>query len=273
MCEVLKVSRAGYYKFRKLKECARKIEDAELKEKISKIYEESRKTYGVPRILAMLSREGISISKRRCGRLMRELGIEGVSKKAKKPRHKSEPEKESAPDLIKREFSADAPNKAWFADITYVKTYQGWLYLAIVFDIFSRKIVGWSMADNMKAELVDDALKSAISRRNPAPGLIHHSDHGSQYRSILFGKTLKHAGIRPSMGAISSPWDNAVTESLMSTIKTECVQRQTFENREIAKLEIFDYIERFYNPLRIHSALGNVTPNEFEEKYYENLVV
>ena len=149
MCEVLKVSRAGYYKFCKLKECARKIEDAELKEKI----------------------------------------------------------------------------------------------------------------------------KSAITRRNPAPGLIHHSDHGSQYRSILFGKTLKHAGIRPSMGAISSPWDNAVTESLMSTIKTECVQRQTFENREIAKLEIFDYIERFYNPLRIHSALGNVTPNEFEEKYYENLVV
>lgn len=273
MCEVLKVSRAGYYKFRKLKTCARKIEDSKLKEIIAEIYKESRETYGVPRILSMLNRQNISISKRRCGRLMHELGIEGVSKKAKKPRQKSKPETESAPDLIKRQFSADAPNKAWFADITYIKTYQGWLYLAVVFDIFSRKIVGWSMADNMKTELVDDALKAAISRRNPAPGLIHHSDHGSQYRSVMFGKTLERAGIQPSMGAISSPWDNAVTESLMSTIKAECVHRQTFENREVAKLEIFDYIERFYNPLRLHSSLGNLTPNEFEEKYYEKLVV
>ena len=273
MCEVLKVSRAGYYKYRKQQACARKFEDAKLKHKIEEIFKESRETYGEPRVRAMLRRDGISISKRRYCRLMRELGIEGVSKKAKKPRQKFKPEKESAPDLIKRQFSADAPNKAWFADITYIRTYAGWLYLAVVFDIFSRKIVGWSMADNMKAELVDDALKSAINRRKPAPGLIHHSDHGSQYRSILLGKTLERQGIQPSMGAISSPWDNAVTESLMSTIKAECVHRETFENREIAKLEIFDYIERFYNPLRIHSSLGNLTPNEFEARYYENLVV
>jgi putative transposase len=273
MCEVLNVSRAGYYKYKKLKTCPRKIEDEQLKTKIAEIYDRSRKTYGVPRILAMLKRENISISKRRCGRLMRELGIEGVSKKIKKPRQKVKPEIGSAPDLIKRNFVADKPNKTWFADITYIKTYAGWLYLAVVFDIFSRKIVGWSMSNNMKAELVNDALKAAICRRNPAPGLIHHSDHGSQYRSILFGKTLKRSGIRPSMGAISSPWDNAVTESLMSTIKAECVHRQTFENREIAKLEIFDYIERFYNPLRIHSALGNLTPDEFEAEYYEKMVV
>ena len=273
MCEVLKVSRAGYYKYRKSKVSARKAEDGKLKTKIEKIYNDSRKTYGVPRILAMLARQSISISKRRCSRLMKELGIEGISKKSKKPRQKQTPEKQSAPDLIKRQFSADKPNKAWFADITYIKTHQGWLYLAVVFDIFSRKIVGWSMANNMKTQLVNDALKSAIAQRRPEPGLIHHSDHGAQYRSILFGKTLERSGILPSMGAISSPWDNAVTESLMSTIKSECVHRQTFENREIAKLEIFDYIERFYNPLRIHSALGNMTPNEFEAQYYEKMVV
>ena len=187
------------------------------------------------------------------------MELQPIHKKSKKPRQKQTPEKQSAPDLIKRQFNADAPNKAWFADITYIKTHQGWLYLAVVFDIFSRKIIGWSMANNMKAQLVNDALKSAIARRRPKPGLIHHSDHGAQYRSILFGKTLEHAGILPSMGAISSHRDNALTESLMSTIKSECVHRQTFENKEIAKLEIFDYIERFYNPLRIHSALGNMT--------------
>ena len=187
--------------------------------------------------------------------------------KRQRPRtRKQKAENEVALDLVKRDFSANEPNKLWFADITYVKTYQGWLYLAVVFDIYSRMIVGWSMGERMEATLVDDALKMAITRRNPKENLIHHSDRGSQYRSILFSKTLKAANITPSMGAISAPGDNAVTESLMSTIKAECVHRTTFVTREEARLAIFDYIEVFYNRLRYHSSLGNLSPVEFEER-------
>jgi transposase InsO family protein len=173
---------------------------------------------------------------------------------------------DSHPDLLCRNFKADKPNKAWFADITYVKTHQGWLYLAIVMDIWSRKIVGWSMDKTMAATLADDALKMAIARRNPDKGCIHHSDHGSQYVSLLLGKTMNDNGITPSMGAIQSPWDNAATESFMGIIKSECAHAKTFANREEAALEIFEYIECFYNKIRIHSALGWMSPNEFEEK-------
>ncbi len=203
---------------------------------------------------------------------MKELDIEGVSKRRKRPKNKhTRPEVASSDDLVCRDFSADKPNEVWFADITYVKTYQGWLYLAIVFDIFSRMVVGWSMGHNMHASLVDDALLMAIMRRRPGKGIIHHSDHGSQYRSLLVGKTMRKYGIRPSMGGIASPWDNAATESLMSTIKTECVHRQAFQSREEAQIEIFDYIERFYNKLRMHSVLGYRSPKEYEDEYYSVL--
>lgn len=200
---------------------------------------------------------------------MRELGIEGVSKRRKRPKSRpSEPETASPGDLVCRDFSAKRPNGVWFADITYVKTYQGWLYLAIVFDMFSRMVGGWSMGQNMHASLVDDALLMAVMRRRPGKGTIHHSDHGSQYRSVLLGKTMRKYGIRPSMGGIASPWDNAATESLMSTIKTECIHGRTFQSREEAQMEIFDYIERFYNKLRMHSALGYQSPKEYEDEYY-----
>ncbi|WP_158559554.1 IS3 family transposase [Olsenella sp. AF21-51] len=161
-------------------------------------------------------------------------------------------------------FSADGPDEAWFADITYVRTHQGWLYLAVVMDIWSRRIVGWSMSARMTAELADDALKMAIARRRPPEGRVHHSDHGSQYVSLQLGRTMRGAGIVPSMGSISSPWDNAAMESLMGLIKAECVHARTFETREQAALEIFDYIECFYNRKRIHSALGYLSPEEFE---------
>jgi transposase InsO family protein len=145
-----------------------------------------------------------------------------------------------------------------------MKTYQGWLYLAVVFDVWSRKVVGWSRDNSMEARLVDDALRMGIKRRNPPAALIHHSDHGSQYRSLLLGRTLRINGIILSMGAISSPWDNAVTESLMSTIKSECTDETTFKTRDDARLAIFDYIEVFYNQIRMHSALGYLSPEEFE---------
>lgn len=170
---------------------------------------------------------------------------------------------------MKRRFEADGPNRAWFADITYVRTYQGWLYLAVIMDIWSRKVVGWSMSPRMTAELADDALKMAIARRSPHEGCIHHSDHGSQYVSLLIGKTMEESGIRPSMGSVSSPWDNAVTESLMGIIKSECVHARTFKTREEASLEIFEYIECFYNRVRMHSALGYLSPEEYEKKHME----
>lgn len=261
----MKVSRGGFYAWIKRDVCARALYDAELKERIQTIFDDSRQTYGTIRVHAILKRHGINIARKRVYRLMKELGVQGISTKGKRRAKVLTPECDVAYDLVRRGFFADAPNVLWFADITYVKTHQGWLYLAVVFDIFSRLIVGWSMDNTMTASLVDNALRMGLARRRPQAGLIHHSDRGSQYRSLLLSKTMQHRGIRPSMGSIKSPWDNAVTESLMSTIKRECVHRYTFETHEQAKLEIFDYIECFYNQHRIHSALGNLSPMEFED--------
>ena len=265
MCKIFGVTRAGYYAFVDRDIAQHETDDFELIREIAAAYEESRHIDGAPRIHEALKRKGIRTSRKRIARLMRENDIQGVSKRKRKPKQKaSRPEQDNAIDLVKRNFSAKGPDQIWFADITYVKTYQGWLYLAVVFDVWSRKVVGWSMDDLMEARLVDDALRMGIKRRNPPAGLIHHSDHGSQYRSLLLGRTLRINGIVPSMGAISSPWDNAVTESLMSTIKSECTDETTFKTREDARLAIFDYIEVFYNRIRMHSALGYLSPEEFE---------
>ena len=169
-----------------------------------------------------------------------------------------------APDLVKRDFSADGPDRPWFADITYVRTHQGWPCPAVVMDVWSRMIAGWSMSASMAAGLADDALKMAIARRRPGKGCVRHGDHGSQYASLLLGKTMREAGIEPSMGSIPSPWDNAAMESLMGVIKAECVHARTFESRERAALEIFECIECSYNRARTHSAPGHLSPEEFE---------
>jgi transposase InsO family protein len=195
---------------------------------------------------------------------MREIGIVGVPRSRKAYRSKKKPETEPSLDLVRRDFVAEDINQIWCADITYVSTWEGMLFLAVVFDTFSRKIVGWSMDSTMEASLVDDALRMAIARRNPDPGLIHHSDKGGQYRSLLLGATMRAFGILPSMGAVASPADNAITESLMSNIKCECVHRTTFKTREVARIEIFDYIECFYNRLRLHSGIDYMSPDEYE---------
>lgn len=272
MCKVLNVSKSGFYAWKGNDVSALGIEDAKIKDIIMKIYEENRCVYGVPRIMVCLKKQNISISKRRCERLMKELGIQGVSKRKSRPKSKVlRAEKDNAIDLVCRKFFADKPNQIWFADITYVKTYEGWIYLALVFDIFSRMIVGWSMDENMTAKLVDDALRMAIGKRKPENKLIHHSDHGGQYRSLLLGKTMEKYNIVPSMGAIASPWDNAATESLMSTIKSECTDIQAYKTRKEAVLDIFDYIEVFYNSIRLHSSIDNMSPLEYEELYYREL--
>ncbi len=266
MCRALGVTRQGYYQWLSRPQSAHDERDAELAGLVAEEFEASRGIYGAPKILMRLRARGQSASKKRVARLMREMGIRGVTRAcAKRPSgEKRTPKRDSAEDLVGRAFEADGPNEAWFADITYVRTRQGWLYLAVVMDIWSRMVVGWSMGPNITAQLADDALRMALARRRPAAGCVHHSDHGSQYASLLLGKTMRDNGIRPSMGSVSSPWDNAPTESLMGIIKSECVRARTFDSREQAALEIFDYIETFCNRVRIHSALGWVSPAEFE---------
>ena len=268
MCAALKVTRQGYYAWRSRGPCARDLRDAELARDIERVYGLGRGHIGAPKVFERLRADGVRTSRKRVARIMRERGLvgttRGCAKRPKGGRKAAAPQANAAPDLVKRDFSADGPNRAWFADITYVRTHQGWLYLAVVLDIWSRRIVGWSMSGRMTAELADDALRMAIARRRPPEGCIHHSDHGSQYVSLLLGRTMRDAGIEPSMGSISSPWDNAAMESLMGIIKCECVHARTFGGREQAALEIFDYIESFYNRVRTHSALGYLSPDEFE---------
>ncbi len=235
---------------------------------ISEARAASRGIYGAPKVFQELGKAGVRTSRKRAARIMRESGWAGTTRGcARRPKggaKQAAPQPCAAPDLVKRDFSADGPDRLRLADITYVRTHQGWLYLAVVMDVWSRMIVGWSMSASMAAELADDALKMAMARRRPGKGCVHHSDHGSQYAPLLLGKTMREAGIEPPMGSISSPWDNAAMESLMGVIEAECVHARTFESRERAALEIFEYIECFYDRVRAHSALGYLSPEEFE---------
>lgn len=273
MCSALGVTRQGCCARRSRGPCGRDPRDAEPAGEISEVYEASRRIYGAPEVFAELRRRGERTSRKRVARIMRENGRAGATRGcARRPKggaKQAAPQANSAPDLVLRDFSADGPNRAWFADITYVRTHQGWPCLAVVMDIWSRKIVGWSMSARMTAELADDALRMAIVRRRPPGGCIHHSDHGSRYVSLRAASPTREAGIRPSMGSIASPWDNAAMESLMGLVKAECVHARTFETRDQAALEIFDYIECFYNRVRIHSALGHLSPEEFEARHME----
>lgn len=268
MCRVLGVTAAGYHAWRIRPKSARARQDEHLKERIVFHHEASRGTYGVPRLYDDLADEGIHVSRKRIARLMRELGISGVSgREGKRRRRKSTvPETGAVADLVRRDFTADEPNQLWFADITYVPTWEGWLFLAVVMDACTKRIVGWSMRDDLKSDIVVDALAMGTTMRRPDAGLVHHSDHGAQYRSLAFGKCLRDSGILASMGETGVPHDNAVTESVMATIKKECVHRHTFKTRDQARFEVFGYIEGFYNPHRRHSSLGNLSPAEFERK-------
>ena len=271
LCEVLGVTRAGFYARSGRSPSARELRDRELMNLIKRIHDGSRETYGVPRIHAELTDEhGIRIARKRVARLMRRLGIEGVSRRGKRP--VTTTPKAPAPsvdDLVRRQFRAPEPNRLWVADITYVPTREGFLFLAAVIDAFSRRCVGWSMRADLKAELVLDALGMAITQRRPAPGLIHHSDRGSQYTSLTFGKTLADAGVLQSIGRRGDAFDNAVAESFFATLETELFDRTVFETRDQARLQVFDFVEGFYNPRRRHSALGYLSPLRFEEQSIE----
>jgi putative transposase len=271
-CSVLNVSRQGYWAWSKRPASRRRQEDERLKLRILDAWKESDRTYGAPRLHAELRLgDGVHVGKKRVARLMRELEIHGVSRRRGQIRTTTADKRTApAPDLVNRDFSALRPDQTWVADITYVPTYEGWLFLAAVMDLYSRKIVGWSMREDLEAPLVVDAISMAISRRKPKPGLVHHSDRGSQYTSIAMGRTLRDSKIMASMGSKGDPWDNAAAESCISTIKNELVKRRTFVTRDQARLALFRYIESFYNPLRRHSSLAMLSPNDYEHRYWQD---
>jgi putative transposase len=268
MCRALKVSKSGFYSWRGRAPSARAQADALLSEKIARIHTESRETYGAPRIHFELKTLGVRCARKRVARLMREAGLFGCGGRRRKARTtlRSHTERTPpAPDLVKRNFTPEAPDRLWVADITYVRTWEGWLYLSFVLDTYSRRIVGWSMANHLKTELVLDALNMSIYNRRPQPGLIHHSDRGSQYTSVEFSSRLREVGLLPSMGSVADAYDNSMAESFVSTLKRELIHRHSWPNRQSARTAIFEYVEGFYNTRRRHSALGHVSPAEYEE--------
>jgi putative transposase len=262
LCRTLDVSTSGFYAWCEREPSARATADAELTLKICAIHEQSRATYGVPRIHAVLAAEAIRVGKKRVARLMKRAGIEGISRRRK---YKSTRDKDArpAPDLVDRKFVATAPNQVWVADITYVPTWAGFLYLAVVLDVYSRRIVGWAMEKHLRAELVIDALNMAVGQRQPST-VIHHSDQGCQYTSIAFGLRCREVGVKPSMGSVGDAYDNAMCESFFATLECELLDRRRFRTHAEAEMAIFDFIEGFYNTHRIHSALDYRSPIDYE---------
>lgn len=267
LCKVLSVSRSGYYAWRDRPPSSRRSrEDATLTDKIHEIHERSRETYGSPRVHAELRSIGVHCGRKRVARLMRKEGLRGCIRGGRR-KCTTRRSKRAVPaeDLVCRNFAAAAPNRLWTADITYVDTDEGFLYLAFILDAYSRKLVGWAMESHLRTELVVGALEMALWRRQPASGLVHHSDQGVQYTSLSFGKRLEQVGIVPSMGRVGSALDNALSESFVATLKTELVNRHRYPTREAARTAIFEYLEAFYNRTRIHSSLGYRSPADFEE--------
>ncbi|WP_187152974.1 IS3 family transposase [Acaryochloris marina] len=272
MCKVLKLSRSGYYAWMKRQPSPRHQENAILSERIQQIHDESRQTYGSPRIHASLIARGFRASRQRVVRLMAQLGICAQAKRPFKVTTDSEHDGPIAPNILDRTFTTEEPDQAWVADITYIRTHEGWLYLAVIIDLFSRRVVGWSMAEHMRTPLVLNALKAALGQRIPAQtGLIFHSDRGSQYASGDYQQALLKRGITCSMSRRANCWDNAVAESFFGTLKTELIYPTTFANRAMAKTVIAEWIEVFYNRQRLHSTIGYCTPVQFEENYWRTL--
>ena len=265
MCRVLGVSASGYYAWRSRSPSRRSIEDAVLQADIESIHRRSRATYGVPRVHAELRAEGTCVGRKRVARLMRRAGLAGASRRKKAWTTKRDRDARPAPDLVERDFTAEGPDRLWVADITYIPTWTGFLYLAVVLDAWSRKIVGWAMATHLRTELVLDALNMALGQRR-ADDVIHHSDQGCQYTSIAFGLRCKQAGVRPSMGSVADCYDNAMCESFFATLECELLDRHSFRTRTEARMAVFDFIEGWYNPQRRHSSIGYVSPAVFERR-------
>ncbi len=264
MARVLGVSKAGFYAWLRRPPSAHAEADAALLKRIKTVHASSRQTYGAPRVHAELRNHGQAHGRKRIARLMRDAGLVGASHRHSGPTTtRRDKDARPAPDLVDRNFTATAPNQLWVADITYVPTAVGFLYLAVVLDAWSRKIVGWSMANHLRAELVMDAMEMAVGQRRPKD-VIHHSDQGSQYTSVAFGKRCGEAGVRPSMGSVGDAYDNAMAESFFSTLEAELLSRRRFASQAEARMACFSFIEGWYNPVRLHSGLGYRSPMTYE---------
>jgi putative transposase len=272
LCRLLKVSRSGFYAWLSRPPSARAVADDVLTVQIRTAFADNRKVYGAPRIHAELADAGVHVGRKRVARLMRQASIVGCHRRKRSfAITKQNPDAAAAPDRVDRQFVATAPNQLWVADVTYVPTVQGWLYLACVTDVFSRMVLGWSMASNRKTDLVVDAVTMAVHRRGGhVPGVIHHSDRGGEYSSHALERELRRHGALASMGSVADCFDNALAESVFATLECELFDQQPagrFVTRREAKLAVFDYLETFYNPRRRHSALGQISPAKFEARH------
>src|SRR5262245_29283168 len=267
MCRVLEVSRSGYYAWLRREPSKRAQLDAALIIEIHRSHEASRGTYGAPRVLADLAEAGYQVSRKCVARLMRDAGLEGVTRRRRKATTVRDPQARPARDLVDRDFTANGPNKLWVADITYVPTFDGHLYLAVVLDAWSRRIVGWSMQDHLRTELVLEALEMASARRQSTQEVIHHSDQGCQYTSLAFSARCAELGVQPSMGSVGDAYDNAMCESFFATLECELIDRVRFRNHAEAEAALFDFIEGFYNSRRRHSALDYLSPARYERMH------
>ena len=266
LCRVLDVSASGYYAWAVRPASAHATADAALSAQIRAIHERSRGTYGERRIHAELTDLGIHVSRKRVARLMRAMGLAGVSRRKRITTTTRDHAARPALDLVDRDFTALGPDQLWVADITYIPTWAGFLYLAVVLDSWSRRIVGWAMATHLRTELVLDALNMALAQRRPT-NVIHHSDQGCQYTSLAFGKRCELMGVRPSMGSVGDAYDNAMCESFFATLECELLERHRFPTHAAARLAVFEYIEGWYNPHRRHSALDYRSPVNFERSH------
>jgi transposase InsO family protein len=282
MCKVLEVSPSGYYAWRTRPPSAREMANRELAKQIEVVYNDSHGTYGSPRVYRQLRAQGVACGENRVARLMRLLGLRAKQTRCYKSTTKRNKAHAVAPNLLKRDFTADRPNQKWLADITYIPTLEGWLYLALILDLFSRRIVGWAMSQRMTSELTLAALKMALRQCRPGPGLIHHSDQGSQYTDGGYQALLrvphpgKAHGIQASMNDVGTWYDNAPMESFIGTLKSELVHHRQYRTRDEAKPDLFSYIEAFpsvrrtgYNRRRLHSSVGYLSPEAYEQLYYQ----
>jgi putative transposase len=269
-CEVLGVSRSGYYDWKDRPLSRRAREDVVLAQKIRLIHVVSRGTYGAPRVHAELGADGVHVGKKRVARLMRALGLQGATRRRFTTTTVRDKDARPAPDLVERDFKAESRDRLWVADITYVPTAPGFLFLAVVLDAWSRKVVGWCIANHLRAEIVVEALEMACAQRRPAD-VIHHSDQGTQYTSIAFGLRCRAARVRPSMGSVGDAYDNAMAESFFASLETELLARHGLRGKAETRMALFEWIEGWYNPRRRHSALGYLSPNDFEARATEAL--
>ena len=273
LCRALDVTKGGYLRWRNHPHSARDEQDTDLIRRIAGIQAANRQTYGSPRVQATLQHQGVAVSRKRVPRLMREAGLNAEVPRIRVAPTDSDHDSPIADNVVERDFTATAPNQKWVTDITYIRTDEGWLYLSAILDLYSRKVIGWAMDQTMETSLVTRSLDMALANRRPATGLIHHSDRGSQYASSDYRQRLIQSGITISMSRRGNCHDNACAESFWGRLQVELVYRQRFVTRAQARQSIFDYIETFHNHTRIHSAIGYVTPQAYEEAYYASLHV